>query len=68
MLTNNFLYGDAEPPAIPRDVCQGRIDLLNIRLKDILSVGYMEQDNQALNAVMRAISFWTKMRDGEEEY
>ena len=65
MITNQELYG-REVPRVPETVCNFRLQLLKERLKVLLDVHYTEHDTQLINHVQKAIAFWIKMRDGEE--
>ena len=66
MTTNMELYGREDVPRVPEHVCNFRLKLLKERLEELLSVHYMEWDNSKINKVQKAITFWTKLRDGEE--
>ena len=66
MTTNMELYGREDVPRVPEHVCNFRLGLLKERLEELLSVHYMEWDNSKINKVQKAITFWTKLRDGEE--
>ena len=60
------LYGRDDVPKVPEHVCNFRLKLLKERLEELLSVHYMDWDNSKINKVQKAITFWTKLRDGEE--
>ena len=60
------LYGREDVPRVPEHVCNFRLKLLKERLDELLSVHYMKWDNNLINKVQKAIVFWTKLRDGEE--
>jgi len=65
MISDLELYGK-EMPTIPKEVTNPRIDQLKERLEELVSVHYMEQDNHLINITQKAIVFWRKLRDGEE--
>ena len=65
MLTNKELYGREMPP-IPETVCEFRIQVLKKRLSELLEVHFMEQDIALIKEVEKAIRFWTKLGNGEE--
>jgi len=65
MLTDIELYG-RDMPKIPDTVTSFRLQVLKARLGELVSVHFMEQDIQLINTVTKAIRFWTRMRDGEE--
>jgi len=66
MITNMELYGREDIPKVPEHVCNFRLRLLKERLKALVSIHYMEWDNDTINKVQKAITFWEKMREGEE--
>jgi len=66
MISNLELYGREDVPKVPETVCNFRIKLLKERLEMLVSVHYMEQNNDLINKVQKAITFWTKLRNGEE--
>ena len=66
MTTNLELYGRSDVPRVPEHVCNFRLGLLKERLEELLSVHFMEQDISLINKVQKAQTFWTKLRDGEE--
>ncbi len=66
MITNLELYGREDVPRVPEHVCNFRLQLLEENLKRLTSVHYMEQDNDLINNVIKAQTFWRKLRDGEE--
>ena len=53
-----YLYGDYEILDIPQEVIDNRIEILNKRLEEVLSVPYMERDGSLVNKLCDAISFW----------
>lgn len=65
MTSNLELYGRKDVPNVPAHVTDLRIGLLKERLKELTSVYWMEQNNNLIDKVCRAIEFWTKLRDGE---
>ena len=65
MLTDIELYGKVMPP-IPAEVCNPRINLLKERLEELMSIHYMSRDNSTINITVKAIDFWSKLRDGQE--
>jgi len=66
MRTNRELYGTDDVPVIPKEVANERLELLKSNLSGLIEIHYMEQDNDLICAVQRAIGHWTKLRDGEE--
>jgi hypothetical protein len=66
MRANIELYGTTDVPKIPVEICNERLELLKSNLSGLMSVHYMEQDNNLINAVQKAIKHWTQLRDGEE--
>ncbi len=66
MISNMELYGTNDVPKVPEKVCNERIGLLKERLEVLVSVHFMEQNNDLINKVQEGITFWTKLRDGEE--
>ena len=66
MTTNLELYGREDVPRVPEHVCNFRLRLLKERLAELMSVHWMEHDTNLINKVQKAIVFWTKLRDGEE--
>ena len=67
MLTNLELYGTEDVPRVPADVCNERIAMLKNRLEVEASKFFMEQDNNLINTLLKAIKHWQRLRDGEEE-
>ena len=65
MISNMELYGTEDIPLVPKEVCNGRLDLLLIHLKKLMSVHYMDQDTYTINKILEAQNFWKKLRDGE---
>ncbi len=65
MLTNKELYGRDMPP-VPETACNFRIQVLKERLEELSIPHYMNRDNETINLVVKAIAFWTKLRDGIE--
>ncbi len=65
MLTDIELYGEVMPP-IPSEVCNPRINKLKERLEELMSVHYMDRDNSTIGITLKAIDFWSKLRDGQE--
>ena len=65
MKSNTYLYNQEGVPAVPTDICNARIDLLQVHLAELLSVHWMEQDNQRINDVQAAQKFWRNLRDGD---
>ena len=65
MKTNFYLYNQDDVPEVPKEICNARIELLQSHLAELLSVHYMQQDNQRINAVQQAQKFWRALRDGE---
>ena len=59
------LYGKEMPPINAED-CNLRIETLNERLTELLSVDMLEQDTATINNVLAGIKFWNKLKDGEE--
>ncbi len=68
MITNLELYGREDVPPIPEHVANFRIALLKENLKKLTSVHWTAQDNSVINNIIKAIGFWERLRDGEEEY
>ncbi len=68
MLSNLELYGREDIPKVPETVCNFRILLLKENLAKLTSVHFMEQDNNSINVVKKAIEHWEQLRDGEENY
>ena len=66
MLTNMDLYGTDDVPLVPAEVCDPRIKLLQERLKKLMEVHWMERDNHLVDQVVAGITFWKRLRDGEE--
>ena len=66
MLSNLELYGTEDVPLVPKETCDRRLELLKIHMRKLLSVHYMNQDNQTMNEVDHAIKHWTQLRDGVE--
>ena len=66
MGTNLELYGTTDVPVIPKEVANERLELLKSNLSGLLCVHYMDQDNDLINAVQKAIKHWEQLRDGEE--
>jgi len=59
---NSFLYGDGvEIAPVPHGVIDERITALQKHLKILMDVEMMERDNNRINAVSKAISFWNKL-------
>ncbi len=56
--TNMELYGTDDVPSIPRSILKERIELLDIKLSELLSVGIYQRDNKMINAVLKAKKFW----------
>ncbi len=66
MLTNEQLYGKGvRVPPIPESLANQRITLLNARLKELSQVHFMEQDVNTMTQIIKAISFWKQLREGE---
>lgn len=60
-MKTEYLYGvDVIVPDIPKNVIDERVVLLNSNLTKLLSVGYLKRDQVRVNAVLKAINFWTK--------
>jgi len=66
MLTNLKLYGTEDVPKIPKEIVDVRLELLNKHLDKLLSVHFMEQDNNTISEVLKAKAHWAKLRDGED--
>lgn len=66
MTSNLELYGREDVPKIPSHVCNFRIQILKERMRVLFNVHYSEWEHEKINNVYKAISFWEKMRDGEE--
>ena len=58
-------YGTTTVTPIPDHIVNERVALLEKRLKVLMSVHFMEQDNNAINGVLADIKFWK--RRGEME-
>jgi hypothetical protein len=67
MMTNSQLYGRDDVPRIPADICNTRIDMLHERLAIEVEKHYMNQDNNLIFTLIKAIKHWQMLRDGEEE-
>ena len=66
MTTNEKLYGKGVVvPPIPRGIADERIKLLSANMRVLLSVHFMEQDNDAIREVTEAMKFWDRLRRGE---
>ena len=65
MKSNKELYGTENVPQVPQEIANKRLELLRIRLHDLLSVHYMEQNTHLINEVQKAIKFWEALRDGD---
>ena len=68
MITNDELYGTDYIPPVSEEVCDGRLLILKERLEEEASRHYMKQNNDLINKLTKAIKFWERLRDGEEEY
>ena len=66
MISNLELYGREDVPKVPDTVSDFRIKLLKERLAELVAVHYMEQNNDLIGKVQKAIAFWTKLKNGEE--
>lgn len=65
---NKDLYRTNYMPRVPKFICNHRLRILEETLAELLSVHYMKWDNVTMNKVQKAIAFWKKLRDGEEDY
>ena len=68
MISNKELYDTENVPQVPVEICDKRIEILKEHMAKLLNVHYMHQDNNTINEVEKAIKFWTKFKNGEEEY
>ncbi len=66
MLSNKELYGRDMPP-IPAHVADFRIKVLEDRLGELTKVHFMSQDIHLINRVHKAITFWNKLKNGEDD-
>ena len=66
MLSNLELYGTNDVPRVPKKTCNIRLALLKKHMRELLSVHFMEQDNNTMNEVTKAIKHWEQLRDGVE--
>lgn len=60
------LYGREDVPRVPEHVCNFRLQLLKERLEVLMSAHYMSRDNDIINHILKAQTFWKALRDGEE--
>ncbi len=58
MISNKYLYGDADVSNIPQDIIDERVTALNVESKKLLDQHYLERDSERLNTILRAIDFW----------
>jgi hypothetical protein len=66
MKSNERLYGKGiVVPPINKEDANMRISLLNDRLTGLVAVHYMNQDSNLIREVTEAISFWKKLKEGE---
>ena len=66
MLSNLELYGTNDVPKVDKKTCNIRLYLLKEHMKKLLSVHFMEQDNNTINEVTKAINHWKRLKNGEE--
>jgi len=63
ILDDEYLYGsDVEVPEIPRDIIMRRIEILRDNLEKLLNHSYHIRDNDRVRAILKAISFWGKIK------
>ncbi len=65
MTTNMELYGREDIPPIPAHVADFRIAILKERLEELTKPHWMEQNTHLINKVLKAIEFWTQLKNGE---
>ena len=68
MITNEELYGTLDIQEVPKGVCNNRLTILKVRLKEELDKHYTVQNNQRINMLTKAINFWERLKEGEEDY
>ena len=67
MITNSYIYGeDVEVPEIPGEIICLRIELLNEHLAELLNVHWSIRDRVRVDAVLKAIDFWSKINEAEQ--
>lgn len=59
-----ILYGDYKVKEIPRELVSQRIDILNKRLSEELSIDYTQRNFQNVKIIKDAISFWENIEIG----
>jgi len=58
-----YLYGTEDVPKIPQDVIDGRLDLLNINLRILLTDSYLVRDRVRVNKILKAMTFWKRLKN-----
>ena len=67
MTKQEYLYGeDVELEPIPEDIAMRRIEALKDHLSELLDHSYHTRDGRRINAILKAISFWSHINDDIE--
>lgn len=59
----DYLYGeDVEVPSVSLEVIERRIKLLELNLERLLDHSFFTRDERRVDAVLKAIKFWERLK------
>ena len=64
-MTNEYLYGTNDVVPITEEVADYRIAMLQVHRDKLLEVKREHREYHRLNDVVKAISFWEKLKQGK---
>jgi len=63
--TNLEVFGTSEVTAIPQEIIEERLMLLNRRMAELTLVHFLNQDIASINQCTKDIDYWKDMRERE---